>query len=79
MSGEDKAEVQLMSNMNADTKILVPYTEALQAWLRHFVENVMDQQVVKTDMKLRHIFSKAVEVIKKKHRKRGIQNYFSII
>lgn len=51
-----------MSNMNADTKILVPYTEALQAWLRQFVEDVMDQQVVKTDMKLRHVFNKAVEV-----------------
>uniref|UniRef100_A0A8P4GDW4 Vitellogenin domain-containing protein n=1 Tax=Dicentrarchus labrax TaxID=13489 RepID=A0A8P4GDW4_DICLA len=50
--GEEQAEVQLMSNMNADTKILVPYTEALQAWLRQFVEDAMDQQVVKTDMKL---------------------------
>ncbi|XP_070781811.1 apolipoprotein B-100-like [Enoplosus armatus] len=59
--GEDQAEVQLMSNMNADTKILVPYTEALQAWLRQFVEDVMDQQVVKTDMKMRHVFNKAVE------------------
>ncbi|XP_056219329.1 apolipoprotein B-100-like [Seriola aureovittata] len=59
--GEDQAEVQLMSNMKADTKILVPYTEALQAWLRQFVDEAMDQQVVKTDMKLRHIFNKAVE------------------
>ncbi|XP_035534608.1 apolipoprotein B-100-like [Morone saxatilis] len=59
--GEEQAEVQLMSNMNADTKILVPYTEALQAWLRQFVEDAMDQQVVKTDMKLRHIINKAVE------------------
>ncbi|KAF7655376.1 hypothetical protein LDENG_00057020 [Lucifuga dentata] len=59
--GEEQAEVQLMSNMNADTTILVPYTEALQAWLGQFVEDVMDQQVVKTDMKLRHIFTKALE------------------
>ncbi|XP_039980964.1 apolipoprotein B-100-like [Xiphias gladius] len=59
--GEDQAEVQLISNMNADTKILVPYTEALQAWLRQFVEDVMDQHVIKTDMKMRHIFNKAVE------------------
>lgn len=62
ISGEDQAEVQLVSNVNADTKILVPYTEALQVWLRQFGEDVMDQQVVKTDMKLRHIFNKAVEV-----------------
>ncbi|KAF0023648.1 hypothetical protein F2P81_024278 [Scophthalmus maximus] len=59
--GEDQAEVQLVSNVNADTKILVPYTEALRVWLRQFGEDVMDQQVVKTDMKLRHIFNKAVE------------------
>lgn len=62
MSGEDHAEVQLMSNMNADTKVLVPYNDALKAWLRQFVEDVMDQQIVKTDMKLRHIFNKALEV-----------------
>lgn len=63
MSGEDKAEVQLKSNMNADTKRLVSYTEALKVWLRHFVEDVMNQKVVKTDMKLGHIVSQAVEVI----------------
>lgn len=61
-SGVEQAEVQLMSNMNADTKMLVTSTEALQAWLVLFVEEIMDQQVVKTDMKLRHIFNKAVEV-----------------
>lgn len=60
--GDDQAEVQLISNMNADTKILVPYTEASQAWLRQLVEDVLDQQIVKTDMKLRHVFNKAVEV-----------------
>ncbi len=62
MPGEEQAEVRLMSNMNADTKTLVPYTDAFQAWLRQFVEDVMDQQVVKTDMKLRHVINKAVEV-----------------
>lgn len=62
ISGEEQAEIQLMSDMNADTKILVPYTEALQAWIGQLVEDVMDQQVVKTDMKLRHVFNKAVEV-----------------
>lgn len=62
ISGEEQAEVQLMSKINAETKILVPYTKALQAWLSQFVEEVMDQRVVKTDMKLRHIFNKAVEV-----------------
>ncbi|XP_034555340.1 apolipoprotein B-100-like [Notolabrus celidotus] len=59
--GEDQAEIQLLSNMNAETKILVPYTEAFQAWIMQFADDVMDQQVVKTDMKVRHIFNKAVE------------------
>lgn len=63
-SGKDQAEVQLMSNMNADTKMLVPYNDAFQAWVKQVVEDVMDQQIVKTDMKLRHIFNKAVEVKK---------------
>lgn len=59
-----------MSNMNADTKNLVLYTEAFKTWLGHFAEDVMDQQVVKTDMKLRHIFNKAVEVgYRKKYEK----------
>ncbi|KAK2856130.1 hypothetical protein Q5P01_004865 [Channa striata] len=59
--GEEQAEVQITSKANAGTKMLVPYTEALQAWLGNFVEDVMDHQVVKTDMKLRHIFKKAAE------------------
>ncbi|KAL7389148.1 hypothetical protein ABVT39_027149 [Epinephelus coioides] len=59
--GEDQAEVQLMSNMNADTKIVVPYTKAVIVWLKQFAEDVMEQQVVKTDMKLRHVLNKAVE------------------
>lgn len=63
MSGEDKAEVQLKSNMNADTKKLVPYTEALMIWLGTFAEDIMNHRVVKTDMKLGHIISKALEVI----------------
>lgn len=57
-----------MSNVNADTKNMVFYTEAMATWLAHFAEDIMDQKVVKTDMKLRHIFNKAVEVIQTKKR-----------
>lgn len=64
ISGEDQAEVQLMSKINAETKILVSYTEDLKAWLHQSVEDVMEQRVVKTDMTLRHIFNKGVEVKK---------------
>lgn len=67
LTGEDQAEVQLMSNMNADTKVPLHYTKALQAWLRKIAEDVMDQQVVKTDMKLRHILNKGIEVKRSLH------------
>jgi len=59
--GEELAEVQLMSNMNADVQMFVPYTDALQASLKQLVQDIMDQPVVKTDMKLGHILSKAFE------------------
>lgn len=64
ISGDSQAVVQLMSNVNADTKNMVFYTEALKTWLGHFAEDIMDQPVVKTDMKLHHIVNKAVEVIR---------------
>ena len=51
-----------MSNMNSDIKMLQPYTEALQDWMELLMNEVLDQQVVKTDMKLRHIYTKAFEV-----------------
>lgn len=51
-----------MSNMNADTKIPVGYTKAAQALLGQLANDVMDKQVVNTDMKVRHILSKGIEV-----------------
>ncbi|KAM9354956.1 apolipoprotein B-100-like [Pholidichthys leucotaenia] len=62
--GEDQAEVQLMSNMNADTKIPLSYTKALVAWTSMFVAGVMDRKVVNTDMRLHHIFNKGIEASK---------------
>ncbi|KAJ3607020.1 hypothetical protein NHX12_026535 [Muraenolepis orangiensis] len=59
--GMDQAEVSLMSNMNSNITMLKPYTEALQAWMELLTNEVMDQQVVKTDMKVRHIYTKALE------------------
>ncbi|XP_023122791.2 apolipoprotein B-100-like [Amphiprion ocellaris] len=59
--GDELAEVQLTSNMDADMKVAMHYTNALKTWLRQFAEEVMDQRVVKTDMKLRHILNKGVE------------------
>lgn len=65
ISGENQAEVMLMSNMNADTMVMNFYAEALRDWLMIFVDDVMDQKVVSTDLKLRHIITKAVEVREK--------------
>ncbi|XP_072305812.1 uncharacterized protein [Eucyclogobius newberryi] len=57
----EQAEVKLMSNVNAETKVLVDYSEAAQDWLRLFASEVMDQRVVNTDMKVRHIINKGLE------------------
>ncbi|KAM8846967.1 apolipoprotein B-100-like [Synchiropus picturatus] len=57
----DQLEVEVMSNMNADTTTLVRYNEASQIWLGSIVAEAMDQQVPKTDMKVRHIVKKGLE------------------
>lgn len=74
ISGENQAEVQLRSNMNADTRVLGFYTEACKEFLRVLLDDTMDQRVVSTDLKLRHIVNKAVEVTVK-----DFKNYFCIM
>ncbi|KAF6723984.1 Apolipoprotein B-100 [Oryzias melastigma] len=59
--GEEEAEVQLMSNMNADTEVPVQYSKVLQVWIKKLAEEIMNHQVVNTDMKLRHILNKGIE------------------
>ncbi|CAB1340530.1 unnamed protein product [Coregonus sp. 'balchen'] len=58
---ENKVQVQLVSDMGSEIQKLIPNTEALQAWLKQLSEDILDQQVVKTDMKLSHIFIKSLE------------------
>lgn len=62
MSGESQAEVQLMSNMNADTMVLNFYTETGMEKLMVLLDDAMEQRVVITDLKLRQIVNNAVEV-----------------
>lgn len=62
ISGANQAEVQLRSNMNADTMALSFYTQACREFLSVLWDDAMDQRVVSTDLKLRHIVNKAVEV-----------------
>lgn len=58
--------------MNADTKIPVQYAEALQSWLSLLAEDLLEKKVVKTDMKLRHIVNKGIEV-------KRIKSYYSLL
>ncbi|XP_010876759.2 apolipoprotein B-100 [Esox lucius] len=58
---ENKVEVMLKSDMGSEIQKLIPNTEALQAWLKQFSDDILDHQVVKTDMKLRHILTKSLE------------------
>lgn len=48
--------------MNANTMALSFNTEACKEFLRVMLDDAMDQQVVSTDLKLRHIINKAIEV-----------------
>ncbi|XP_051908802.1 apolipoprotein B-100-like isoform X2 [Hippocampus zosterae] len=59
--GNDEVEVQLLSNMNAETKVLLAYSEALEGWLNKFAEDALDHQLASTDMKLRHVVKKTLE------------------
>ncbi|XP_030627114.1 apolipoprotein B-100 [Chanos chanos] len=58
---DDKVEVLMKSDVDSEIQKLIPNTEGLQAWLQQLFEDILDQRVVKTDMKLRHIYSKSVE------------------
>lgn len=60
--------------MQADTMALSFYTEACKEFLRVLLDDAMDQRVVSTDLKLRHIVNKAVEVTLE-----NFENYFCIM
>ncbi|XP_029966918.1 apolipoprotein B-100-like [Salarias fasciatus] len=55
--GDNQAEVQLISNTNADTKIPLQYASALREWTPLFMEDVMNQRIPKTNKKIGHIVS----------------------
>uniref|UniRef100_A0A672H2F1 Vitellogenin domain-containing protein n=1 Tax=Salarias fasciatus TaxID=181472 RepID=A0A672H2F1_SALFA len=49
---DNQAEVQLISNTNADTKIPLQYASALREWTPLFMEDVMNQRIPKTNKKI---------------------------
>ncbi|XP_062407569.1 apolipoprotein B-100-like [Sardina pilchardus] len=59
--GEENMEVQVKSDMNTEIHKMLPSTESAQSWLEQLSQDILDQKVVKTDMKLRHIYNKAIE------------------
>lgn len=63
-----------MSNMNADTEVPVQYSKVLQVWIKKLAEEIMNHQVVNTDMKLRHILNKGIEV-----NTSVVESYFYIV
>nr|XP_023690467.1 apolipoprotein B-100 [Paramormyrops kingsleyae] len=58
---ENEIEVEMASNMNSEIQKLIPDLEGYQRKLENIANEVLDQKVAKTDMKLRHIVSKTIE------------------
>ncbi|KAI1895133.1 hypothetical protein AGOR_G00103160 [Albula goreensis] len=58
---ENRVEVELKSDLTSEIKKLIPEAEFYQRRLQKVIDEMLDQKVAKTDMKLRHIVSKAIE------------------
>ncbi|KAJ8274954.1 hypothetical protein COCON_G00095790 [Conger conger] len=58
---ENKVEVKFKSDMSSDIQKLFPYAEDYHKLLQQFIDDILDQKVAKTDMNIRHIFSKSIE------------------
>ncbi|KAG7510147.1 apolipoprotein B-100 [Solea senegalensis] len=59
--GDDKFQMELKSNLNSEIHKLIPDLEVHHEQLQQLIDNILDQKVAKTDMKLRHIVTKAIE------------------
>ncbi|KAI1897325.1 hypothetical protein AGOR_G00082150 [Albula goreensis] len=58
---ESKVEIEYMSDTSSEVQKLFPDAEAYRIQLMQFIDDILDQKVAKTDMNLRHIFSKSLE------------------
>ncbi|KAK2843259.1 hypothetical protein Q7C36_011474 [Tachysurus vachellii] len=58
---ENKIELEIKSDVNSDVTNLIPVIENYQNQLQILIDDMLDQKVAKTDMKLRHIVSKVIE------------------
>ncbi|XP_062253526.1 apolipoprotein B-100 isoform X1 [Platichthys flesus] len=58
---DDRFEVELKSNMNSEIHKLIPDVTNYHEQLQQLIDDVLDQKVAKSDMKLRHIVNKGIE------------------
>lgn len=59
---DDKIEVEIKSDLNSEIQKLIPRLRDHQRQLQQLIDRTLDQKVAKTDMKLRHIVTKGIEV-----------------
>ncbi|XP_043075498.1 apolipoprotein B-100-like [Puntigrus tetrazona] len=55
---KDELKIEMKSDMDSEIQKLMPNTEPLQSHIYQAFDNIMEHKVVKTDMKLRHIYAK---------------------
>ncbi|XP_072221414.1 apolipoprotein B-100 [Leuresthes tenuis] len=58
---EDKVELELKTDLNSEVQKILPNAEEHRRQLQQLIDGILDQQVAKTDMKLRHIVTKGIE------------------
>ncbi|XP_056151440.1 apolipoprotein B-100 [Lampris incognitus] len=58
---DDKFEAELHSDLNSEIQKMIPNVENYHRHLQQLIDDILDQKVAKTDMKLRHIVTKGLE------------------
>lgn len=59
---ENRIELETKSAVNSEVAKLIPDMENYRDQLQLLIDDILDRKVAKTDMKLRHIVSKGIEV-----------------
>ncbi|XP_060918741.1 apolipoprotein B-100 [Labrus mixtus] len=58
---QDKLELELNSDLSSEIQKLIPNIEDHHRQLQQLIDQILEQKVAKTDMKLRHIVTKGIE------------------
>uniref|UniRef100_A0AAV2JEF2 Vitellinogen open beta-sheet domain-containing protein n=1 Tax=Knipowitschia caucasica TaxID=637954 RepID=A0AAV2JEF2_KNICA len=58
---DNKIQLELKTDANSDIQKLIPNAEDHHRQLQQILDDLLDQRVAKTDMKLRHIVTKGIE------------------